>query len=93
MNQVLLVGKLKHIFEDVILLNVPRTYKNEDGIYESDEIPCKLSKTIHDNVVEYCKESDVIGVRGRIEMNGSDLVVNAEKITFLSSKTNVEGGE
>lgn len=77
-----------------ITLAVQRSYKNHDGIYESDFIRCKLWNGIANNVCEYCHKGDLIGVRGRIHTRNyqdneetkyiTEIIV--EKVSFLSSK-------
>ena len=75
-----------------IVLSVNRAYKNSNGDYETDYIPCLLWQGIAQNVVDYCKQGDIIGIRGKIENRDNKLQVVAEKVTFLSSKK-VEGEE
>lgn len=104
LNQIVLVGRLVKSPElketenghkvSNITLAVPRSYKNQDGEYESDFINCKLWTGIAENTAEYCKKGDLIGLKGRIETGNYDTEdgkkyyteVVAEKITFLSSK-------
>ena len=70
-----------------ITLAVPRSYKNEEGEYETDFIPVRLWNSIGETTAEYCKKGDLIGVKGRLaRLSGEDLKVVAEKVTFLSSK-------
>ena len=109
MNQVILVGRLANDIEvkeaengrdkTYITLAVPRSYKNAEGIYETDFVDCILWDSIAQNTAEYCKKGDVIGVRGRLQSrniekeDGSKIKVMeviAEKVTFLSSKKNNE---
>ena len=96
-NQVIIVGRLvgNPILEEnqngkkvcIITLAVPRDFKNDEGIYDTDFIKCILWNGIAENTVEYCGRGDLIGVRGRLEcLCGSELQVVAEKVTFLSSK-------
>ena len=76
-----------------ITLAVSRNYKNIDGEYETDFIPCKLWQGIAENTVTYCKVGDLIGIKGRLETDSYEkeermhYVMNlvAEKVTFLSS--------
>ena len=78
-----------------ITLAVSRNYKNIDGEYETDFIPCKLWQGIAENTVTYCKVGDLIGIKGRLETDSYEkeekiyYVMNlvAEKVTFLSSGT------
>ena len=94
LNQVVIVGKIKEfvkINEDCqIKVLVQRPFKNEDGEYGSDLIPVMCHKTLADNVAQYCTEDDIIGVKGRIENIDGKIIVIADKITFLSSRTNKE---
>ena len=92
LNNVMLVGRLANDIEKKTLdsgkevlrvsLAVNRSYKNPEGIYETDFI------------AEYCKKGDVVGVRGRLQVsyyekdgiNHKAVEVIVEKLTFLSSK-------
>ncbi len=98
LNNVVLVGRLTknpEIMENqdgskfaIITLAIPRSYKNENGEYDTDFVDCSLWKAIADQTCEYCKKGDIVGVKGRIQ-NLSDtaqLQIVAEKVTFLSSK-------
>lgn len=105
LNQAVLVGRIVQDPElkDLengnkmakITLAVPRSFKNADGIYDTDFISCVLWKGIAENTVEYCKKGDLVGVKGRIQTRDVELddeshrkyvEVIAEKVTFLSSK-------
>ena len=112
LNQVVLVGRLtkdpeitttesgkKYLY---ITLAVQRPFKNVNGIYDTDFIRCVLWNAIADSAAEYTKTGDVIGVKGRIQVENYEddegnmkYVTNviAEKISFLSSaKTSIEEG-
>lgn len=86
LNQVVLVGRIEQLQKDEkgisITIVVPRSYKNEDGIYENDYIITKLYKGIAENAYEYCKKGDLVGIKGRLQMK-DNLEVIAEKVTFL----------
>lgn len=84
-----LVGRLADIQDNAFVMNVPRTYKNEEGIYENDQFVIEVSKNIHNNMIEYCKVGDMVGVKGMLESKDFRVYLKADKITFLSSK----GGE
>ena len=103
LNQIVLVGRLAknpEIIKEnekekaVITLAVPRSYKNAEGIYETDFIRCSLWNGIAQNTYEYCKKGDLVGIRGRLQVrNYQDeeetryiTEVVAERVTFLSSK-------
>ena len=69
-----------------ITLAVPRSYKNMNGEYDTDFIPCLLWNGIASSTGEYCRKGDVIGVKGHLQrLSGDELKVVAEKVTFLSS--------
>lgn len=89
-NMVYLIGRLNNELvmkgDTVeIELAVQRAFKNDDGIYETDFIPVKLSGQIALNTIEYIKKGDLVGIKGRIEMNDT-LKVVCDKISFLASK-------
>ena len=100
LNQVVMVGRLtsdpeiNEVENDrkvaTIILAVQRSYKNAEGVYETDFIKCTLWNGIAENTAEYCKKGDVIGVKGRIQTTNVDdkivMEVVAEKVTFLSSR-------
>lgn len=108
LNQVILVGRLTSDPEVVTLegghkkssfnVAVQRSYKNQNGEYESDFIRCILWDAIATSTCEYCKKGDVVGIKGRIQVTSFDedgkkryfTEVVAEKVTFLSSKKQEE---
>lgn len=104
LNQTVLVGRLVSDPEiketengnkvSYITLAVPRSYKNSDGIYETDFMPCKVGYPMCDNVKEYCKKGDLLGIKGRIqtkqEENKNIIEIVAERVTFLSSRKETE---
>ena len=101
LNQVVIIGRLveKPIVEEnengrklsEITLAVPRSFKNADGIYETDFIKCILWSCIAENTAEYCEKGDLISVKGRLEcLGGSELQLIAEKVTFLTNNKNKE---
>lgn len=93
LNQIVFVGRLTDIKENKeekkakVTLAIPRNYKNENGEYDTDYIPCELNGVIATNTIEYCKKGDLIGIKGRIESENKKIVIKAEKVTFLSSKS------
>ena len=100
LNQIILVGRLVQDPEikelengmriSYITLAVPRSFKNSDGIYETDFINCIVWNNIADNVKEFCTKGDIVGVKGRIQTKQEEdktiIEIVAEKVTFLSSK-------
>ena len=111
LNNVMLVGRLAQDIEKKqldngkevtrISLAVNRSFKNPDGIYDTDFIDCVLWDGLANNIYEYCQKGDVIGVRGRLQVSYYEkddikhkvVEVVAEKITFLSSKKQDEKEE
>ena len=112
LNQIVLVGR---VAGDVkvkdtenggkvanITLAVPRSYKNSEGVYDTDFIDCVLWNGVATNTAEYVRKGDLVGVKGRLQSREIEkyheklkvLEVVAEKLTFLSSKKendNTEG--
>ena len=103
-NSVMLVGRLASDLEVKELesgkevtnvhLAVPRPYKNEDGVYETDFFDCVLWEGLAKNAAEYCKKGDTVGIRGRLQTDSWEkdgekkfkVNVIVEKLTFLSSR-------
>lgn len=99
MNNIMLVGRLnKEIKEKrennktylLIELSVPRSFANEDGVYENDIIMTKLSKSNDYELTSYIKVGDVVGIRGRLENHNNKYNVIVDKLTFLSSKSDAD---
>ena len=101
LNQIVIAGRLVGDPEIVVTENnkkrtmivvaVPRCYKNIEGNYDTDFIKCTLWNGIAENTAEYCNKGDLIGVKGRLQcLNGNELQVVAEKVTFLSNNKNKE---
>ena len=97
MNKVILIGRLARdpemrttpsgVATTSFTIAVQRSYKNAEGVYETDFIKCTLWNGIAENTAEYCKKGDVVGVKGRLQcLSGNELQVVAEKVSFLSSR-------
>ena len=111
LNTVMLVGRLAQDIEvkkldsgkDVVRVSlaVNRGYKNAEGVYETDFFDCVLWDGLANNVNDYCKKGDVVGVRGRLQTSFYEkdnvkhkaIEVIVEKLTFLSSKKQDETSE
>ena len=104
LNQAVIVGRIvsqPEIKEENgkkysnLTLAVPRSYKNENGEYDTDFLDCTIWNGIAESVKDYCMKGDLVGVKGRLESTtiGKDGNIEkkmnkvAEKITFLSSKS------
>lgn len=74
----------------VLKIAVPRTFKNENGTYDTDFIPVILKGGIAKNTAEYCKKGDMVGIKGKIQCEGDKIEIIAERVTFLASKRNNE---
>lgn len=109
LNQIVLVGRLTSDLEvkeleggkkeTLLTLAIPRSFKNENGEYETDFITCRLFNNIAENTAEYCKKGDIVGIKGRLQSIVEENVLEekvfkteviAEKVTFLSSKSDKE---
>ena len=74
-----------------ITLAIPRHYKNDDGIYDTDFIPVGLFGRIANTTTEYCRKGDLVGIKGRVaRLSGKDLEIIGEKVTFLSNRKESE---
>ena len=105
LNQIVIAGRLvadpeitmceNNKKRTYITVAVPRSYKNMDGVYETDFIRCTLWNAIAESTCEYCKKGDIVGVKGRMQTSNYEdkdgtkkysIDVIAEKVTFLSTK-------
>lgn len=102
LNQIVLVGRITQDpkvieLEDGkkvcnITVAIPRSYKNENGEYDTDFVKCTMWSGVAENTSEYCKQGDLIGIKGRIQTrviekdNSKQTIqeVIAEKVTFLA---------
>ena len=107
-NIVFLIGRLvsdpelkkseKEKDYSTVTLAVQRSFKNSNGIYETDFIRCNLWNGIATSVHEYCKKGDLVGVKGRIQIRTYQeneetkyiTEIIADKVSFLSSKKTEE---
>ena len=103
-NQVVIVGRLveKPIVEEnqngrkvsVLTLSVPRSFKNDEGVYDTDYIKCTLWGDVAETTAEYCEIGDLVGVKGRLQcLSGNELQLVAEKVSFLASGKTKKGEE
>ena len=86
LNQIVAVGKIHNMENGKLVIAIPRTFKNENGEYDTDYIEARLSKSIENNVSTYCEVGDLVGIKGRLESDANRMFVIAEKVTFLSTK-------
>lgn len=83
LNQVTIVGRICRSLDDngILRISVPRT--TGDKI---NKIKVKITGDMISTVKTYCKERDLIGIRGRLEEESGRIILVAEKVTFLSAK-------
>ena len=104
LNQVVLVGRLVEKPEILkteeksvtyITIAVPRSFKNENGEYETDFFKVVLWNAVAENTTEWCNKGNMIGIRGRLQksLEDDELQIVAERVTFLSSKKKEEKPE
>ena len=94
LNQIVLVGRIADMSKDnEIIIRVPRNKKNEKGVYDDDFIPVTLEGTINENTREYCSEGCIVGIKGRMRMDGDQMHVIAERVSFLSTKPREDNEE
>lgn len=109
LNHVVLVGRLVRVPEiyktdsgksiSTMTLAVTRPYKNVNGEYESDFIECTIWEETAENVVEYVKKGDLVGIKGHLGSyqvekenekyhRANEVVV--ERVTFLTPSSKEE---
>ena len=106
LNQTVLVGRIVSdpelmqtengkVFTNITLA-IPRSFKNAEGVYDTDYIKCTLFKGVAENTAEYCRKGDLVGVKGRLQSNNYEdkegnkkfsIDIVADKVTFLTSKS------
>ena len=107
MNQLIVVGRLvsepkiietENRKKTIVTIQIPRSYKDLNGVYKSDVVDCVLWAGIAQQVCELCKKGDLLAVKGRIqssvtiddgttyeETTKNELTIVAEKVTFLAN--------
>lgn len=89
MNYVVIVGRIDDIIEVTkkqidLVISVSYKTDNEPNIKRKARV--NVYNTIAENVMKYCKPSDVISVKGFIDMDIKDNnIIVAEQISFMSS--------
>ena len=82
-NVVLLVGKLIEILEHELVIQITD---------EEDLVPISVGQNIIDAVKAYDQIGNIMGVKGKIKAKDSRVIIEANKITFVS-RNQSEGGE
>lgn len=93
-NEVVLVGKIVEVGrvddnKKKIVLEVERPFKEGEG-RKNDIFICQLWTSIFNKVISFCKDGDMLAIRGRIENENDKSIVVAEKVVLLNkSKENI----
>lgn len=81
LNQVVLVGRIIDVKDNVLKMNIPE----RDA--EDVRVNIELTEDMLNNVKKYVAAGDLVGVKGKIVNNTrKGIKIRASKITFLSSK-------
>ena len=96
LNQVMLIGRIINIKKQeteesakyvVVRLSIPRSFKNSEGLYDTDYVNVKIIGTMAEQCAQYIEKGDMIGIKGRLTTTKDDhQEILVEKLTFLSSK-------
>lgn len=82
-NVVILIGKLIEVLEHELVIQI---------IGEEDLVPISVGQNIIDAVKAYDQIGNIMGVKGKIKAKDSRVIIEANKITFMS-RNQSEGGE
>lgn len=100
LNNFVIVGRITKIESEktenganktIVLLAVSRNFKNINGEYEIDLMPCTLFGGVAETTKEYCKNGDLIATKGRIQTNENGLELIAERVSFLTTRKEEDG--
>ena len=84
MNNLIIVGRIvRKLKNEEICIAVPRPFKNEDGIYETDFLTVHLPEDIVKKTNDYLKTGDRVGIKGWLQGKKDKMEIVAGKITFL----------
>ncbi|MDQ0254548.1 single stranded DNA-binding protein [Evansella vedderi] len=109
LNQIMLIGR---IVKDPIISNtkdgraftritlaVRRSFKNQEGNYDTDFISCVAWRKTAEMSSDYCTKGSLVCITGRVQMRSQEIEDNkrlsfpeiiAENITFLQLKRNAQ---
>lgn len=104
LNNVILIGRIVNDPEleqtpkgkkvSTITLAIARSFKNSNGVFETDYITCRLWSGIAESMVEFCKKGSLLAIKGRLQTRNYDTAdghrmciteVIAERVNFLNS--------
>lgn len=76
-----------------LIVEVKRSFKNSEGVYETDIFSVTMWRGVAQSCVDLCKEGCLVGIKGRLQSNlftkedGSTFYnyeIIAEKVSFLN---------
>lgn len=71
----------------VLKLSIPKSYKCNEGVYETENIEFIVNGNAADSCLELMKQGDIAGIKGHLEVNEYSIIVAiADKITHLSNE-------
>ena len=79
LNQIVLVGKMSEIKEQDGKVNLKLNVQNE-------LVDVTLTEHLGKSVLEYCQNDSVLGIKGKITYEDGNMIILAEKVTFLAPK-------
>lgn len=82
-NTVFLVGRLIEVLDYELVMQITG---------EEDLVPISVSKSIIDNIKTYNQVGNIMGVRGKVKAKDLRVIIEADKITFMT-RNQSEGGE
>lgn len=92
-NQVILIGKLKNIYEEdkdtFIEIEVKRPFKNTKGEYDIDLIKCKLWNSFNLESLKQLNKESIIAIKGYIQYDNGVII---EKVTFIEEPQKYSSG-
>ena len=89
LNQAILVGKVEEIIMDSeqksIKLSITRNFRNDSSKeFDTDLINLVLSENLIESYKSYIKVGDTLAAKARLMVDNNELLVIAEKLSFIS---------
>lgn len=81
LNQVMLIGKIKELWPDSIVLEAQVSTHDKYII-----IPVYITEAMRSNIGEHANMGDIIGVKGHLSSEYGSVKVIGEKITLLTNR-------
>lgn len=105
LNQIIIVGKVKEtpvvketssgIPYSNLIVETKRSFKNSEGIYETDAFSVLMWRGIAESCADVCNVGNLVGIKGRLQSSvyqkeDGNIFYNyeivAEKVSFLNMK-------